>query len=148
MFAFPTCSQGMMGTILGDPLGYGILPLLLNFSHIPLNGDREALVRKKTEIRDKEVCDSREDCEILNWAPREVLKLFFLKELTEVFKNITDFHLCVVVLECCTERHVMGWLGDPSESPCLAWHWVRPYLELGIMSILYKRILTENKVSP
>lgn len=145
---FPQVPRWVIETILGDPLHDGILPLLLNFSRMPLKGAREALVRKKAEIRDKEVCASKEDSEILNWAPREVLKLVFLKELTEGFKNITDFHLSVVVLECCTKRNVMGWPGDPSESSCLAWHWVRPYLELGIMSILYKRILTENKVSP
>lgn len=73
------------------------------------------LVREKTETRDKEVCDSREDSEILNWASN-----FFFKELREVFKNKLDFHLCFVVLENCTKRNVMDWLGDALGSLCIA----------------------------
>lgn len=89
-------------------MGYCLF--LLNFYHMPLKGDREALVRKKTEIRDKEVCDSREDSEMLNWAPRDVLKSFFLKELTEVFKNITDFPVCCCPRVLYREKRWVGWV--------------------------------------
>lgn len=49
--------------------------------------------------------------------PEEVAKFFFFQGLSGVFKNIIGFHLCIVVLEHCTQRNVIDWLGDALEFP-------------------------------
>lgn len=92
-------------TTPGDPPDSRTLPLLLHFSHIPLKGDREALVTEKPETREK-VCDSGEDSSILNWASSQSCSVV----QREVFKNITDLHLCIVMLEYRTRE--TSWIDE------------------------------------